>query len=50
MLGYDRIKALAQAYHFDVSLRAASDFDFEGANPLVELMSMFQTTYMQATL
>ncbi|KAJ2978115.1 hypothetical protein NUW58_g7597 [Xylaria curta] len=36
--GYDRLKTLAAAYHYDVSLRNDSDFEYEVSNALVELM------------
>ncbi|KAI0198380.1 amidase family protein [Astrocystis sublimbata] len=36
--GYERLKTLAAKYHHFVTLRDDSDFDYEGANPFVELM------------
>ncbi|OCK87040.1 amidase family protein [Cenococcum geophilum 1.58] len=36
--GYERIKGFSKEYHYDVSLRLDNDFDYEGANSLIDLM------------
>ena len=37
---YGRIEALARSYHYGVSLRPNKDFDWEGSNSVIQLMSI----------
>jgi hypothetical protein len=38
---YAKIKSLAKVYHEDVSLRLDADFDLDGQNALMTMMSQF---------